>query len=477
MLIQKTTLANISHEKTLRYDVDYMKYEQSASGEFYTFKELFSIALNDIKDDNYLYDEFKYCEIGNADKNGVVYPVQLDFNKRDLINENYYKKIENGNIMTVDLDDILISKVRPYLKKYIRITSENKDVYYTTAFLRLVPKKMPSIMYYCLRSVFYEDLMAISRQGKGYPTITDKDLTELKFNKQVIDKLEQHEDEIKAEIEKIERKIEKKLKRIQRVQDVIDQIIEDEFDLSKEEYMKIERDNRVYVTQVSLLDKNVNARMSYRWNKAHEYQEHLKERVDCCDYLGKYIISTKNGWSPSCNDEEDGYQVLGIDAITFNGEISFENPKYSNVYKEDISSYYLQDGDFLVSRGNTVDLVALASVVKFDGDDVPETVYPDLMIKVEFDSDVDKQYMAYIFNSFIGRFYFKNSTKGKNQTMVKVSPQELSDFVVPLPDLSTQKRIAKRIKKQLDKQKGMVKEIQGLRSQIEERIVDVVMEQ
>ena len=96
MLIQKTTLANISHEKTLRYDVDYMKYEQSASGEFYTFKELFSIALNDIKDDNYLYDEFKYCEIGNADKNGVVYPVQLDFNKRDLINENYYKKTRNA---------------------------------------------------------------------------------------------------------------------------------------------------------------------------------------------------------------------------------------------------------------------------------------------------------------------------------------------------------------------------------------------
>lgn len=85
----------------------------------------------------------------------------------------------------------------------------------------------------------------------------------------------------------------------------------------------------------------------------------------------------------------------------------------------------------------------MASVASVETD-TPSTIYPDLMIRIKFSKDVDVHYMAYIFNSFIGRLYFKYSTKGKNQTMVKISPYELSEFLVPLPDIEKQKEIVKR---------------------------------
>lgn len=189
MLTQKTTLINIGNEKTLRYDVDYIKYHQAHVVNYYAFNDLFSIISGEGYKEDELIGDFDYCEIGNSDKNGDISPVTLNFDRRTLEDESYYAKIEKGDITSVELDDILIAKVRPNLKKYIRITQDKLGVYYTTAFIRLKAKEMPDLLYYCLRTIFYEDLMAIARQGKGYPTINEKDLVALRFNGSVINKL------------------------------------------------------------------------------------------------------------------------------------------------------------------------------------------------------------------------------------------------------------------------------------------------
>ena len=241
-----------------------------------------------------------------------------------------------------------------------------------------------------------------------------------------------------------------------------------------EEYWNIDTKTKVSVAQGILSENNRNLRCSYRWNKATEFQNHTSKHVDFASLFGRHIISTQNGWSPTCDEDESGYQVLGIDAIPTNGILSFDNPKFSSAYKKDFSKYCVHDGDFFVSRGNTVDLVALAAVAHIADEETPDTVYPDLMIKVEFDGEIDKQYMAYIFNSFIGRYYFKYSTKGKNQTMVKVSLQELSDFIVPLPDIHTQHRIVEEIQAEIKKQDDIKAEIAGLRNQIDDIIIRTI---
>ena len=77
---------------------------------------MFSLLPPDNVDEETLYSGFKYCEISNAKKSGDVIPVDLNFENRNLEDENYYSKIEKGDITAVNIDDILIAKVRPNLK-------------------------------------------------------------------------------------------------------------------------------------------------------------------------------------------------------------------------------------------------------------------------------------------------------------------------------------------------------------------------
>ena len=146
MFIQKTSLNSIGKEKSLRFDVDYIKYRQSHTDCYYSFSDLFTIVPGSGFCEDAFTGPFKYCEIGDSDRDGNVYPVDLDFNRRNLLEENYYAKIEKGDITSVLIDDILISKVRPNLKKYIRITPEKLDLFFTTAFIRLQAKEMPDLL-------------------------------------------------------------------------------------------------------------------------------------------------------------------------------------------------------------------------------------------------------------------------------------------------------------------------------------------
>ncbi|MEN6312736.1 MAG: restriction endonuclease subunit S [Clostridiaceae bacterium] len=260
------------------------------------------------------------------------------------------------------------------------------------------------------------------------------------------------------------------------IQGIIDDVFQNEFKININKLKKIDTSKRQTVSFSSFSDKNINSRFSYRWNKAVELQNVLSKEVDCCQQLGLHILNTQNGWSPACSEDNNSdFQVLGLDAINKSGILSFENPKFSSEYKKDIEIYIVSDGDFFVSRGNTTDLVSLASIAFID-EETPTTIYPDLMIKITFDSAICTMYMAYLINSFIGRFYFKYVTKGKNQTMVKVSPRELSDFIAPIPDISIQEKIVRDIQDEIKKQENIKNQISGFRKQIDDIIVKTISE-
>ena len=69
-------------------------------------------------------------------------------------------------------------------------------IYFTKAFIHLRPKSLSKILYYSLREIFYENLIIVSRQGKGYPTLKAVDLKYIKFDKNVIESLKRKKQEI-----------------------------------------------------------------------------------------------------------------------------------------------------------------------------------------------------------------------------------------------------------------------------------------
>ena len=185
-------------------------------------------------------------------------------------------------------------------------------------------------------------------------------------------------------------------------------------------------------------------------------------------YLGDLLHNpgTKNGWSPKCDDFDGAYKVLGLDSLTKAGSLSFANPKYTNESRRNGGDFIVEEGDFFISRGNTADLVALASVAGNMQDE--DYIYPDLLIKLYVDTQkVDKDYLAFVFNSIFGRLYFKYAAKGKQSTMVKVSSEEVRRFLIPMVSLEKQKSLVTEIKRSLDGQHAIKTKIFQLRREID----------
>jgi type I restriction enzyme S subunit len=193
----------------------------------------------------------------------------------------------------------------------------------------------------------------------------------------------------------------------------------------------------------------------------------MYENITCIKKLGDYIISTKNGWSPSCRESDSLNLVLGVSCISKYGVINYDDIKISDQTRTNIETYFAQENDLFVSRGNTTDLVALASVVE-DLLDEKNIIFPDLFIRIDVDEKrISKKYLAYLFNSIIGRYYFKYSAKGKNQTMVKISSDEINGFFLPVPSLVIQQQIINEIKTELDAQEKIKIKIQKERNNID----------
>ena len=109
-------------------------------------------------------------------------------------------------------------------------------------------------------------------------------------------------------------------------------------------------------------------------------QDHLYKNIDCIQLLGNFITETKNGWSPLSVDGGDGIPVLGQEHFCSDGVLKISPSKFTEETRNNIESYFIQTGDFFVSRGNTVDLVALASVVEEDINQ--DIIFPDLYITI-----------------------------------------------------------------------------------------------
>ncbi len=129
-------LNDCAHEKGFRFDIKFLKYNiaNNISKSYYTFNELFEIIEKKAVE---IPDEINYAQISDTSKDGDVEPVELNIDnaESDVVNADYYKKILKGDIIKPQENSILISSVRPNLKKFIFIDKEKTNIYFTKAFL------------------------------------------------------------------------------------------------------------------------------------------------------------------------------------------------------------------------------------------------------------------------------------------------------------------------------------------------------
>lgn len=366
--------------------------------------------------------------------------------------------------------DIVIPKIQPRLgniflnlnhKRYLGSSELIEYCFISDTF-------DPTFLFYIITHPLFAKCLYYTESGKTHRRVNPAEL--LKYRIPIIDKKDQNS-ALKIIIP-IEQEIQKLKSALKADNDIINSVIIKTFNFNVDELKWLDELRYISVGFSELSESSVELRNSVRFTKMRLIQQEMMCHYQCYTALDEYLLppKTKNGWSPENNELEGETKLMGIDSLHYNGILTIDNPKFTNETRDDIDSFYIKNGDFFVSRGNTVDLVALASIAEDIEEDL---LYPDIMIKLYVDeTKIDKQYLAYLFNSIIGRLYFKYASRGKQQTMVKVSSDTIRNFIIPVIPLEKQREIVKEIKKASDAQNKTRRKIQELRN-----IIDLIVEE
>jgi type I restriction enzyme S subunit len=473
---------NIGKEKTFRCDVDFADFQNNfLINNYYSFNNLFEFKKNNKVNIESLEDDFQYSEIGNVSEYGEVEPVKLNFIERKVEDEDYYKKIEKGDIIQVEENDILLSKVRPNLKKYVLIDKENAQYYYTSAFIHLKPKILNKILYYSLRTIFCNNLIAISRQGKGYPTLKEDDFLYLKFDKNIIDKLIKKQDQIVAEIEPLEKKIKQLKAQLIPPQEIINKVFAREFGFDENLFNEFgkgmtagtqiaqEKSLRVFKTDFSELSKSKILRFSTRFhNPPTKKLMDFLDSIETLKVKDILIEPVHRGASPKYN--QDGEIPIVKTGHLKNGyiEVSQEEFVDINFYKSSIRSQVKQ-GDILIASTGKISLGKI-DLLEEEQDLVADGHISIIRIN---DKKYSRQFFTYFFRSVLGYFQIERDYTGATN-QIELYADEIINFKIPNIPLNEQQKIVDEIKLELDKQEEIKKMIESERNKINEIIENAI---
>jgi type I restriction enzyme, S subunit len=162
--------------------------------------------------------------------------------------------------------------------------------------------------------------------------------------------------------------------------------------------------------------------------------------VNAIGQLGQVLTGKpRNGWSAKCDNAEGGIPVLSLGAVTGFRYRATEFKKTS-LHADKDGHFWLKQGDLLITRSNTPELVGHAAI--YSGSPSP-CIYPDLMMRLPLDLErVDPKFVWYWLQSPPARDFVFAKAKGTSSTMKKISQGIV--MAIPFPEhlgLPEQRRI------------------------------------
>jgi len=113
--------------------------------------------------------------------------------------------------------------------------------------------------------------------------------------------------------------------------------------------------------------------------------------------------------------------------------------KLTSAPTQEDGHYWLKDGDLLITRSNTPELVG--HVAMYDGTPA-RAICCDLIMKMQVDPrKAHTRYLYYYLRSPEARDYLTSRAQGASSTMKKIGKQVVQEIPVPVPSLSEQQRI------------------------------------
>lgn len=177
------------------------------------------------------------------------------------------------------------------------------------------------------------------------------------------------------------------------------------------------------------------------------------------DLVVKNIQAGKNFSCPEIPVTKDTVGLLKISAVTWGFFDERETKTVLDQTKVN-SSLFIQKGDFLISRANTIELVGASVVV----DEIKYRIMlSDKVWRVNF-LEVESRYINFYLKSKSGRKEIESKATGNQLSMRNISQSAFREIVIALPSQEEQKEIVRRIEflfKSADKIEQQYREVKA----------------
>ena len=184
----------------------------------------------------------------------------------------------------------------------------------------------------------------------------------------------------------------------------------------------------------------------------------------------KYCITKiEQGWSPQCDNEPAAEGEWGVLKVGCGNGDEFDpnEQKALPAGVEPIEEYELRPKDILMSRGNTQDLVGMATFVERPR---PRLLISDLLYRFQAEPErAEGEFLVFSLRSPNLRFQLERDAVGTSASMKKVSQGTIRELVLALPPLAEQRSITAFIRIAIAKLDALTTESQRAIDLLQER--------
>ncbi|GAB1723014.1 MAG: hypothetical protein NTNFB01_19100 [Nitrospira sp.] len=154
-------------------------------------------------------------------------------------------------------------------------------------------------------------------------------------------------------------------------------------------------------------------------------------------------VQPQNGWSPpAANHADSGTPVLTLSAVT-GFVFRPEKIKFTSAVTDSRARYWVRNGDFLITRSNTPELVGHVAIAS--GIEKP-TIYPDLIMRMNPDpAKAVTEFLYYQMRTSALRKEISGRAQGANPTMKKISNEAVRTLPIVVPPIREQHRVVAQL--------------------------------
>ncbi len=373
--------------------------------------------------------------------------------------------------------DVLFATVRPYLRNIARVPKNYDQQIASTGFsvLRPVNGIYSAFLFYKAISRDFVNTLSGIQYGVSYPAVKDDQVREQTLWLPPTE--EQHR--IVAKVEELFSELDKGVESLKTAraqlntyrQAVLKHAFEGKLtaDWREENKDKLETPEQLLARIKHEREARYEAQLQEWKTAVKEWGEGGKNgkkparprkqlEIDyTSDNLSKNLPELPKGWGwvkisallnqplangHSVKDRANGFPVLRLTALKAE-KLDLTEAKYGDWERGDALPYLVQQGDFLISRGNgSKNLVGRGGLV---GTITKDVGYPDTMIRLRINPrTVNDYFFSLVWNSYLLRQQIE-ATARTTAGIYKINQRHILNFEVPLCSLGEQEIVAKRL--------------------------------